>query len=68
MWLDEHVVIIKDKENALSKAESLKEHYDIFGYPFHGKCKRSIISLRDGTAKEVDSVEEEGEIVKEDNC
>lgn len=61
MWLDEEVVIVKDKENALSKAESLKEHYDIFGYPFNGKCKRSIISLRDGTIKEVDSAEEVGE-------
>ncbi len=66
MWLDEHVVIIKDKNNALSKAESLKEHYDIFGFPFNGKCKRSLISLKDGTIKEVDSVEEAGEIVKEE--
>ena len=68
MWLDENVVIIKDENDVLSKAERLKEHYDIFGYPFHGKCKRSLISLRDGTTKEVDSVEEEGEIIKEDNC
>lgn len=41
MWLDEHVVIIEDEENALSKVESLKEHYDISGYPYNGKCKRS---------------------------
>lgn len=67
MWLDEHVVIIKDKENALSKAENLKEHYDIFGYPYNGKCKRSLISLKDGVIKEVDTVEEAGEIAKEEN-
>lgn len=65
MWLDEHVVIVKDKENVLSKAESLKEHYDIFGYPYNGKCKRSLISLKNKTTKEVDAVQEAGEIVKE---
>lgn len=66
MWLDEHVVIIKDKENALSKAENLKEHYDIFGYPYHGKCKRSLISLKSKITKEIDAVEEAGEIIKEE--
>lgn len=67
MWLDEHVVIIKDKDNAIGKAESLKEHYDIFGFPFNGKCKRSLISLKDGTIKEVDAVTEDGEIAKEED-
>lgn len=66
MWLDEHVMIVKDKENALSKAENLKEHYDIFGYPFNGKCKRSLISLKNKSVKEIDAVEEAGEIVKEE--
>lgn len=67
MWLDEHVVIIKDEGNALSKVESLKEHYDISGYPYNGKCKRSLISLKDGIIKEVDAVEEGGEIAKEED-
>ncbi len=66
MWLDEHVVIIKDKENALSKAESLKEHYNIFGYPFSGKCKRSLISLKENSTKVLDTAEEEGEIVNKE--
>ena len=66
MWLDEDVAIIEDEENALSKAESLKEHYDIFEYPYNGKCKRSLISLKDGVTKEVDAAEEVGETAKEE--
>ena len=68
MWLDEHVVIIKDKENVLSKAESLKEHYNIFGYPYNGKCKRSLISLKDGAIKTIDIIEEAGEIIETEDC
>lgn len=66
MWLDECVVIIKDDKDALSKAESLKEHYDIFGYPFNGKCRRSVISLKEGTIKVVETAEEVGEVAEED--
>ncbi len=67
MWLDEHVVIIKDNANVLNKVEGLKDHYDIFGHPFSGKCKRSLISLKDMTAKVIDAVEEVGEIVNEED-
>lgn len=68
MWLDEHVVIAKDENNVLSKAESLKEHYDIFGYPFNGKCQRSVISLKEGTIKVVETAEEVGEVAEEDQA
>lgn len=66
MWLDESVVLINDENDVLSKAECLKEHYDIFGYPFNGKCKRSVISLKNGTVKEIETAEEIGEVVDED--
>ncbi len=62
MYLDEEVEFFKDEKDVLSKAKSLKEHYNIFGYPFSGKCNRSIISLKDGTIKKIDSAEEEGEL------
>lgn len=58
MWLDEEVEIIIDEKDVLSKAEILKDHYKIFGYPFSGKCKRSIISLKDGVLNVVDTAEE----------
>lgn len=58
MWLDEEVEIIIDEKDVLSKAEILKDHYKIFGYPFSGKCKRSIISLKDGVINVVDTAEE----------
>lgn len=58
MYLDEEIAIIKSKKDALSKAEKLKDHYNIFGYPFSGKCKRSVLSLKDGTTTVVDAVEE----------
>lgn len=66
MYLDEEVEFFKDEKDVLSKAKSLKEHYDIFGYPFSGKCKRSLISLKNKSVKEIDTVEEAGEIVKEE--
>lgn len=65
VYLDECVVVVKDEKNVLSKAESLKEHYDIFGYPFSGRCTRSLTSLKDGGTKEIDTAEEVGEITRE---
>lgn len=65
VWLDEQVIIAKDETNVLNKAEGLKDHYDIFGHPFNGKCERSVISLKDGTVRQIETAEEVGEIVDE---
>ncbi len=67
IYLDECLVIAKDANDVLSKAESLKEHYDIFGYPFSGQCKRSLISLKSGAISEIATAEETGKNEKAEN-
>lgn len=65
MWLDEELVLYKGR-NAMDGIESLKDHFDIFGYPFRAKCKRVVLSLKDGTEREVERAEEIGERPEEE--
>lgn len=65
MWLDSTVNIYEGK-NVVEMAEGLKKHFDIFGWPFRAKCEWFLISLNDGSEKELDTAEEIGEKIEEE--
>ena len=63
MWLDSTINIYEGK-NVVEMAEGLKKHFDIFGWPFHAKCERFLVSLNDGSETKLETEEEIGERIE----
>lgn len=65
MWLDSEM-LIWEGNNVVDKMEKLKDHFAIFGQPYNTKCKRYVISLKDGIEKEIEQANVVGEIPDEE--
>lgn len=66
MWLDSEMMVWVG-DNVIGKIKNLKDHFDIFGYPFNAKCTRFVVSLKDGTKKQIETAEEIGELPTEES-